>query len=67
MVENYVKSIASAICELDNNKYPLSHYMAYGWDGLREAGYTSKRLTETEDTQYCSLRDIVEVNTQICN
>ena len=67
MVENYVKPIASAIRKLDNNRYPLNYYMAYAWDGLRDSGYTSKRLTKAEDTQYYNLRNIVEVNVQICN
>ena len=67
MVENYVKQIANAIRELDNNKYSLEYYMGYGWDGLRDAGYTAKRLTKTEDTKNYALRTIVDVNTQICN
>ncbi|MFY0715213.1 hypothetical protein J1D01_16235 [Seonamhaeicola sp. NFXS20] len=67
MVENYVKPIASAIQKLDSNRYTLDYYMAYGWEGLRDAGYTAKRLTEAEDTQYYNLRSIVETNIQICN
>tara|TARA_B110000093_G_C12866787_1_gene365825 strand:- start:873 stop:998 length:126 start_codon:yes stop_codon:yes gene_type:complete len=41
--------------------------MAYGWEGLREAGYTAKRLTETQDNQNYDLQSIVESSTQICN
>ena len=67
MVENYVNKIARAVRELDKNKHHLSHYMAYGWEGLREAGYTAKRLTETQDNQNYDLQSIVESSTQICN
>lgn len=67
MVENYVNKIASAVRELDNNKYPLSHYMAYGWDGLTKYGYTSKRLSITENSQNQNLRAIANRASQICN
>ncbi|WP_164914153.1 hypothetical protein, partial [Aquimarina sediminis] len=39
MTEKYVIPIAKAIRELDNNKYPLNHYMGFGWDGLRDYDY----------------------------
>ena len=66
MIENYVTQIANAVRELDNNKYPLSHYMAYGWDGLTKYGYTAKRLTIAENTNNQNLRSIVNQNSQIC-
>ncbi len=66
MVENYVKKIASAIRQLDDNKYPLSHYMAYGWDGLTSYGYTAKRLTEFENSKNQQLRKIADFNSSIC-
>ena len=47
-------------------KYPLSHYMAYGWDGLTKYGYTAKRLTIAENTNNQNLRSIVNQNSQIC-
>ncbi len=62
MIENYVKPIASAIRNLDGNKYPLSHYMAYGWEGLRDAGYDINRLTESENTANGNLRKVVDNN-----
>lgn len=62
----YVTQIANAVRELDNNKYPLSHYMAYGWDGLTKYGYTAKRLTIAENTNNQNLRSIVNQNSQIC-
>ena len=67
MVENYVTPIANAIRELDNFKYPLSYYMAYGWDGLTKYGYASKRLTSAENTVNQDLRAIANQNSQICN
>ena len=67
MVENYVNKIARAVRELDKNEHPLSHYMAYGWEGLRKAGYTAKRLTKTQDNQNYELQSIVESSTHICN
>ncbi|WP_303318424.1 hypothetical protein Q4Q34_09990 [Flavivirga abyssicola] len=67
MVENYVNKIASAVRELDNNKYPLSHYLAYGWEGLTKYGYTAKRLTASENLNNLNLRAIADGNSQICN
>lgn len=67
MVENYVNQIASVIRGLDNNNYPLSHYMAYGWDGLTSYGYTSSRLTTAENTENQSLRAIADINSHVCN
>ncbi|WP_298339983.1 hypothetical protein [uncultured Algibacter sp.] len=66
MVENYVTQIANAVRELDNFNYPLSHYMAYGWDGLTKYGYTSKRLTSAENTINQNLRAIANQNSQVC-
>ena len=66
MVENYVTQIASAIRQIDNNKYPLSYYMAYGWDGLTKYGYTAKRLSISQNKTNQELRRIVEQKTQIC-
>ena len=68
MVENYVKRIASAVRELDNRRFPLNYYMAYGWEGLEESGYTASRLTEGQDTENKNLRAIVEANfNEFCN
>ena len=67
MVENYVNQIANVLRRLDNNNYPLSYYMGYGWDGLTSYGYTSSRLTAAENTQNQNLRAIVDTNSQICN
>jgi len=67
MVENYVNRIASVLRALDNNNYPLSHYMAYGWDGLTNYGYTSTRLTDAENTENQNLRAIADINSTFCN
>jgi len=66
MVENYVKQIAGAIRNLDGNRYPLDNYISYGWDGLRKYGYTAKRLTKAQNTEYNKLRSIVNANTKVC-
>lgn len=62
MVENYVKPIASAVRNIDGNKYPLNYYMAYGWDGLRDTGYDIAKLTETQNSTNNNLREIVKNN-----
>ena len=67
MVENYVNEIASVIRGLDNNNYPLSYYLAYGWDGLTKYGYTSNRLTVSENIQNQNLRAIADQNSTLCN
>ncbi len=63
MVENYVTPIAKAIRELDNNKYPLNHYMGFGWDGLRNYDYQGT-LTPEESTELYNLQAIVNQNTE---
>ncbi|MBN4048449.1 hypothetical protein JYU17_00585 [Flavobacteriaceae bacterium AH-315-O20] len=40
MADTYVKPIAIAIRTLDNDKYPIDYYMAFGWDGLARYAYT---------------------------
>lgn len=39
MADNYVKPIAEAIRELDNNRYSLEYYYSFAWDGLRKYGW----------------------------
>lgn len=77
MADNYVKPIARAIRELDNNKYTLDYYMGFGWDGLRTFGYNGyydKRkwvsLDKGKDTEYYKKQAIVLDNTNFnkkCN
>ena len=62
MAENYVTPIARAIRELDNNSYPLEHYMGYGWDGLRRFGYNLDLLTSAESSDYYQKQGIVNNN-----
>ncbi|MEW4924368.1 hypothetical protein [Algibacter sp. 2305UL17-15] len=38
MADRYVYPIARAMREVDGNRFPLSHYMGFGWDGLRAYG-----------------------------
>lgn len=67
MTENYVKPIAAAIRELDNNKYPIEYYMGFGWDGLARYGLKSKMLTETQILENERLQKIVNNNTLFNN
>ncbi|WP_282079578.1 hypothetical protein [Aquimarina algiphila] len=62
MAENYVKPIARAIRELDNNKYPLNHYMGYGWEGLKDNAHPTLLTTE-EFNEFLRLKAIVDDNT----
>ncbi len=62
MVENYVTPIAKAIRALDNNSYPLDHYMGYGWDGLRAYDYQGV-LTTQESKDLYDLQAIVNHET----
>ncbi len=60
MAEKFVEPIAEAIRQLDNYRYSLGHYMAFGWDGLEDFGvdafnhndpYTSLSPEEKADYQ----------------
>ena len=35
MTEKYIIPIATALRQLDGNKYPVDYYKAFAWDGLR--------------------------------
>lgn len=39
MADKYVKPIAQALRQLDNNQYSLNDYMGLAWDGLRRYGW----------------------------
>ncbi|WP_299247910.1 hypothetical protein [uncultured Aquimarina sp.] len=62
MAENYVKPIARAIRQLDNNRYPLNHYMGFGWDGLRAYDFQGTLSTE-ESNEFYTLQALVNNNT----
>ncbi len=62
MMENYVEPIAKAVREMDNNKYPLNHYLGFGWDGLRAYDYRGTLTTEESNELY-RLQAIVNENT----
>ncbi len=70
MAENYVKPIARAIKQLDNNRYPIDYYMGFGWDGLRSYAY-SGLLSNEDSNRFDELKTIVLNNTnfdpQNCN
>ena len=46
MADNFVKPIAKAIWELDNERFPLENYIGFGWDGLRAYGYMDIMIME---------------------
>lgn len=67
MAENYVKSIAESIRELDSNKYSLDYYMWYGWESLDQYDHQDKLSPELE-TAYNYYQSIVNQNTDVnCN
>jgi len=68
MSEKYVIPIAKAIKELDSNRFDLSYYMWYGWEGLEKTYQFKNRLTEAEKTQYINKQQIVNATTNVnCN
>ena len=67
MATHYRETIADVLKGFDNAQHSDAFYEALAWEGLREAGYTAKRLTETQDNQNYDLQSIVESSTQICN
>jgi len=66
MLENYVKPIARAIREIDNNRYSIDYYMGFGWDGLREYDYYGT-LSNTDSDRFYRLQNIVVNNTDFNN
>ena len=67
MAENYVKPIASAIRQLDNNRYPLEYYMWYGWEGLEGEDFQNK-LTSELISKYNNFQETVNGTTKFkCN
>ncbi|MFT7901166.1 hypothetical protein VBY74_14410, partial [Tenacibaculum ascidiaceicola] len=58
MADKYVKPIAEAIRELDNNRYPLDYYWGFAWEGLKKYGFNkyfdsnSGNLINLDDTGF---------------
>jgi hypothetical protein len=72
MADKYVRPIAEAIRQLDNNQYSLDYYMGYGWDGLRTYGYDGYydsgnwvSLNKDQSTEYYKKQKIVNDNTKL--
>lgn len=67
MADRYVRPIAQAIRFLDNNRYPLEDYMAFGWKGLRKYGwdgyYDNGEWVTLDRNQYTHILDKVLDNT----
>jgi hypothetical protein len=64
MTENYVIPIATALRSLDDNSYPLDHYMDIAWDGLRFWD-ANNLLDMEEDPDWANLANIARTNTEI--
>lgn len=64
MTENYINPIASALRQLDGNKYPLDYYRAFAWDGLR-VWDANNLLSMEENFKYENYRNITVNNTKI--
>jgi len=68
MAENYVTPIAMAIRELDNNRFDLSYYMWYGWEGLENSYQFKNRLSEAQKTDYINKKHQINATTNVnCN
>jgi hypothetical protein len=68
MAEKYVTPIAKAIRELDSNRFDLSYYMWYGWEGLEKTYQFKTRLTEAQKTDYINKKSQVNATTSVnCN
>ncbi|WP_417785522.1 hypothetical protein [Tenacibaculum sp.] len=64
MADKYVKPIAEAIRELDNNRYPLDYYLGFAWDGLRPYGInqyldSNGNYVELDDTGFTEKQALV--------
>lgn len=67
MTERYIQPIASALRQIDENRYPLDYYKSFAWDGLR-LWDANGLLSIEEDTRFNSYRNIVIKNSKIpCN
>jgi len=65
MTEKYINPLASALRQLDGNKYPTDYYKAFAWDGLRFWD-ANKLLGMEENSEYERYRRIVIENTTLC-
>lgn len=64
MADKYVRPIAEAIRELDNNRYPLDYYWGFAWDGLRPYGFnqyldSNGNYIELDDTGFVQKQTLV--------
>ena len=64
MTLNYINPIASALRQLDGNKYPLDYYKSFAWDGLRNWDVSSLLAIE-QSVEFEKYRKIVESNTSL--
>ncbi|MCK0124946.1 hypothetical protein MWU76_11090 [Gelidibacter sp. F2691] len=64
MTLNYIHPIASALRQLDGNKYPLDYYKSFAWDGLWGWDVASL-LGFKQSAEFNRYRTIVESNTTL--
>lgn len=64
MTLNYINPIASALRQLDGNKYALDYYKSFAWDGLRNWDVSSLLGIE-QSTEFDAYRAIVNSNTTL--
>jgi hypothetical protein len=58
MVANHVEPIALAVRSLDDNRYPLENYLAFGWEGLYDLGVLANVITSQDVSNYINLSSI---------
>lgn len=64
MTLNYITPIASALRQLDGNRYPVDYYRSFAWDGLRKWDVSSI-LNIKQSAEFDAYRVIVDSNTHL--
>lgn len=59
MANQYVNHLAQAIADLDENRFPVSHYLKIAWEGLEGVGSQLGLLTDPYASQYSSEHNIL--------
>ena len=52
MANQYINLLAQAIADLDNNQFPLSHYLYIAWQGVSHVGSQIGLLTNEYASEY---------------
>lgn len=68
MVKNYIKQLAEALRNLDNNRFPLEYYMHLAWSGATQAEKDLGILnSEMESYYYQKNLILLNATVQFCN